>query len=336
VDANRQGRRQAGTRVRARRRPRLLAPAAALLALAAVPQASAGLSAEEATRWGTVLLLAALLAGAAWAWRRGLPASAGKREASFWEHVAELRARLLVVAVVFLGVTLATLSLKLEREPPYVAPAVYEPLAAQAFQLLHGHVVPHGVELVVTSPGEAFGAQVMVGFALGAAAGIPVLLAQLAAFARPGMREAERKAVRAALLPAAALFLGGAAFTYQWVLPAMFRALYAFAGGLEARPLLRADDLVSFSGLTMLLFGLAFQTPLVMAALARAGLVRPASYVRAWRWAVLGIVVVAAFATPDGSPVTLALVAGPVLCLYALGIGLSYPAARRAAPASPA
>ncbi|HET6398203.1 MAG TPA: twin-arginine translocase subunit TatC, partial [Candidatus Thermoplasmatota archaeon] len=253
---------------------------------------------------------------------------------TFLQHVAELRRRLLVVAGTFLAAALVSLSVRVTPTAPYVAFAVYDPLAAQIFGRLRAHLVPSGVSLVVTRPAEAFTAQLTIALVIGFAIAIPVLLAQLAAFAGPALQPRERKVLARAILPAAALFAAGAAFCYSFVLPVVFETLYGFAEGLVDESFLHVGDLVGFSAVSMLLFGAAFQTPLLMYALARAGIVGPRGYARSWRVATFAIVALCAIATPDGSPVTLALVAGPILALYGLGIAISIPAARRAAAAA--
>jgi sec-independent protein translocase protein TatC len=76
------------------------------------------------------------------------------------------------------------------------------------------------------------------------------------------------------------------------------------------------------------LTGLAFQTPLLMYGLARVGLATPRGYLKKWRHATVVIVIVAAVATPDPTPVSQLLVAGPMLGLYFLGVALAVPASR--------
>ena len=70
----------------------------------------------------------------------------------------------------------------------------------------------------------------------------------------------------------------------------------------------------------ILWIGLAFETPLVMALLARLGLVSPKAMLRQWRDAIVVIAVIAAMVTPTVDPVNMALVMGPLLALYFLGV----------------
>jgi sec-independent protein translocase protein TatC len=66
--------------------------------------------------------------------------------------------------------------------------------------------------------------------------------------------------------------------------------------------------------------GLVFQMPVLMLVLARLGVVTAGFLARNIKYAVLVIFVIAAVITPDGSPVSQALVAAPMFVLYLIGI----------------
>jgi sec-independent protein translocase protein TatC len=72
--------------------------------------------------------------------------------------------------------------------------------------------------------------------------------------------------------------------------------------------------------LTFLAFALVFQTPMIMVALARIGIVNVATLRKYRRYIAMGILLVGGFAAPDGSPVTMMLIAGPMYILYEASI----------------
>jgi sec-independent protein translocase protein TatC len=74
--------------------------------------------------------------------------------------------------------------------------------------------------------------------------------------------------------------------------------------------------------LTFLAFALVFQTPTVMVALARIGLVNVQMLRRQRRYAIMGILLLSGLAAPDASPITMMLIATPMYVLYELGIWL--------------
>lgn len=277
-------------------------------------------------RWGLVLVLAAALVAVLAAWRRA-PASASTAK-SFLAHVEELRRRLLLVVGLFLVGTVGAFSFRVEpwRGAWLPVPALQDNLAAQVFRRAAGHLVPEQVRLVATSPLDGFLGEFTVAMAIGAAVALPALLVQGARFVGPALRPQERRALRMAFLPALALFAAGAAFAYLLVLPFMFEALYGYTEALAAEPLLAIPDFVTFTFGLLLVLGLAFQTPLLMAVLSRVGLVAPGTWLRGWRAALIAVLVVSALVT-DPTVLSQLMVAAPLLGLYLLGAGAAHLAA---------
>jgi sec-independent protein translocase protein TatC len=76
----------------------------------------------------------------------------------------------------------------------------------------------------------------------------------------------------------------------------------------------------SFVFAVLLWIGVAFETPLIMALLARLGLVSPYAMARQWRYAVVGMAIVAAAITPTVDPFNMMVVMVPLLVLYFTGI----------------
>jgi sec-independent protein translocase protein TatC len=103
------------------------------------------------------------------------------------------------------------------------------------------------------------------------------------------------------------------------MLPFGLKYLMSFGSEL-ARPSWNIREYYSFVFSVLLWIGAAFETPLIMALLARLGLVSPKAMVRQWRYALVGIAFVAAAITPTVDPVNMSLVMAPLLALYFLGI----------------
>jgi sec-independent protein translocase protein TatC len=70
--------------------------------------------------------------------------------------------------------------------------------------------------------------------------------------------------------------------------------------------------------------GLSFELPMVLALIARLGVVRAKQLLGFWRYAIVIIFVIAAIVTPTPDPLTQSLVAGPLLGLYVVGIGFAW------------
>ena len=151
---------------------------------------------------------------------------------------------------------------------------------------------------------------------------LPWILCQLWIFVSPGLRAAERNALRRIFSAGAFLFAAGVAAGWMYGAPAALRFLLPFSADLPAvQNLYTIDEYLSFITRISIAFGIAFETPLVMWALAKSGLLRAAHLRRRWRLIVLGIFVVAAILTPP-EPFSQLLLAAIFIILTLGGYGL--------------
>ncbi len=153
---------------------------------------------------------------------------------------------------------------------------------------------------------------------------LPMLLYQTLMFIRPALENPhEIRVFRLIALVGAPLviffFIAGLLFAYFVLLPAMLPFLLG-TGSDIAKPNWDIRPYYSFVLAVLLWIGAAFETPLIMALLARLGLVSPQALARQWRYAIVGMAFVAAAITPTVDPVNMILVLGPLLALYALGV----------------
>ncbi len=148
----------------------------------------------------------------------------------------------------------------------------------------------------------------------------PWVFREIWAFIAAGLYRHERHYVNKFLPFSLGLFLGGVFLCFFFVLPYTLEFLLDFNIWLGIEPTLRISEWISFATILPLVFGLCFQTPLVMMVIERIGIVSVADFRSKRRFAILIIVVVAAVITPTGDPFTLALLAVPMILLYELGI----------------
>lgn len=116
-----------------------------------------------------------------------------------------------------------------------------------------------------------------VSLAAGVIIAMPVLVYQLFAFVAPGLTSKEKKLIFSVLPAIVAMFLLGVAFAYFIALPPALGFLYNFDANV-ATPLISIDDYVSVVTRLLLLVGLVFETPLIIMALARLGIVSPSGW----------------------------------------------------------
>ncbi|MDA7940499.1 MAG: twin-arginine translocase subunit TatC [Nitrosopumilus sp.] len=241
-------------------------------------------------------------------------------------HVEELRRRLLR-SVAAAGIA-TVLLLTIHVEPYdagwgtiyYPVPNPLDSAAAQITQVIGASLVPDGVQLIQTAPGQAFFAQVHVAALAGVAVAVPVISRELAAFVGPALSGAERGAARRIAAPAAGLFVGGCALAYLAVIPFMLEFLYRYGESAGLVTFLGITDFVAFVVQFMLAFGISFQLPVAMYAASASGLAGPGFWRRNFRYAAVIMVVFGAAITPDGSGVTMWFITGPMIALYAAGM----------------
>jgi sec-independent protein translocase protein TatC len=178
------------------------------------------------------------------------------------------------------------------------------------------------------SPAEPLLAYLKVGVLAGLILAMPVLLGQLWGFVRTGLTPQERSWGAAFVCWGSIQFLAGAAFACLVVLPLSLRVLLGIGRDVLV-PVVSIDRYLAF--VTSLVFwcALAFELPVALFILAKAGIVTP-EWLRQQRPpAVLVIAIIGALATPTTDPVTMLLVSLPLMLFYELAIVLTRAAMRR-------
>ncbi len=158
---------------------------------------------------------------------------------------------------------------------------------------------------------------------------LPLLIYQGYAFVIPALNSEERRVAFPLMAVAPALFLLGVAFAYFIVLPPAVHFLQGY-NSEQFNILVQAKAYYTFEMLTMLGIGVAFQLPLGLLGLHRIGVINGTTLTRHWRYAVVGIAVIAA-AMPGADPVTTALETLPLVILFLASIVMLKIADRRAA-----
>ena len=109
------------------------------------------------------------------------------------------------------------------------------------------------------------------------------------------------------------------AFAYWILLPASLDILFNLGeGNIESLP--SATAYISFVTRIIFWMGVAFEIPIILAIMARFGMVRAKQLLKFWRYAIIVIAVLAAIITPTPDPLNMTLTMAPLFGLYFLGI----------------
>lgn len=160
-----------------------------------------------------------------------------------------------------------------------------------------------------------------VAFYIAIVIALPYVLFEASLFIAPGLRKEERKMLVPIVIGGPVLFVAGAAFAYNLVLPPMLHFFGSFGQGIS--PInQRLDFYVSLVSSILLYMGLCFQLPIVLFALSFTGLVSSTQLIKVWRYAIFAAALVAAIITPDPTAVSMLIVMGALTGLYFLSVGL--------------
>ncbi len=181
-----------------------------------------------------------------------------------------------------------------------------------------------GIQMAVLRPTDMVWVYMEVIFSAAAIVALPVLLYQVLLFVRPALEAPQEIAIYRGIavvgMPLVAVFFVlGLGFAYFIMLPFGLKALASFGSELAAANW-NIREYFSFVLAVLLWLGAAFETPLVMALLARLGLVSPNAMLKQWRFAIVGVAFVSAAITPTVDPINMALVMLPLIGLYFLGV----------------
>lgn len=202
--------------------------------------------------------------------------------------------------------------------PARIPPLTWAIVTSEAYQMIGRPPV-----LATLSITEAFMVYIKVCIVCGIVIGSPWIFWQLWSFVAAGLYPHEKRYVNVYLPFSLGLFLTGFFMCELFVIPQTIRILLGFNEWIGLEPDLRLSEWLSFALLLPLIFGLTFQTPLVMLFLAKLGILDVQSFrgKRRLAWFVMAILAAALTPTPDAP--TMLFMWAPMCALYELGIILA-------------
>ncbi|MDJ0463309.1 twin-arginine translocase subunit TatC [Streptomyces sp. H27-C3] len=235
------------------------------------------------------------------------------------EHLRELRNRLLksVLAIVVAVIVAAFYQREIFR-------FLMEPILSSvgctngATTMVNGKPCASMTTNGLLSP---FTIALKVSLMAGVLVATPVWLYQLWAFVAPGLHSTEKRYSMAFVAAGVPLFVGGAYLAYS-ILPQTAEIMLSFTPD-DAQNLLPLDDYLDLITRMVVVFGLAFELPLLLILLNITGVLTGERMLRWWRGMLVGLTAFSAIATPGGEPISMLLLAGPLAVLYFIAVGFS-------------
>lgn len=243
--------------------------------------------------------------------RLGDPEDPDDARMTLMEHLAELRSRLIkCVVAVAVGAVVGFVAYD----------QLFDVLVEPSLQLCRDNIDQSITEcrLLVTNPIDGFSVRLRVSTYAGIALAMPVLLWQVWRFVEPGLYAREKRFAVPFVLSALVLFVLGAGIAY-WTLPKALSFLQDI-GGDQLVTAYNPSDYLRLVTYMMLAFGIGFEFPIALVFLQLAGLVRPGQLAGFRRFAIVGIAVLVAVATPSGDPISMMALMIPMVLFYEAAI----------------
>lgn len=149
---------------------------------------------------------------------------------------------------------------------------------------------------------------------------IPYIIYKVWDFVAPALYEKEKKAVRSAFTFASVLFYVGLAVGYFIVFPLMLNFFAGYQVSPDVQNTFTLNSYISLLTSTVLVFGIVFEFPSIVAALSAIGLVTKDTLIGIRKYAFCAAMILAAVITPSGDPFSMLVVALPLYMLYEFSI----------------
>lgn len=235
-----------------------------------------------------------------------------QKEMSVFEHIGELRRRIITILVFFTIALVAGFFIA-----PYVITYLQAAPTAQNVPM-NAFKLTDPLKVFMTF---AFASAVLLVF--------PIILYHIWAFVSPGLQEKERKITLSYIPIACLLFIGGISFAYFILFPFMIDFMGRIAEQLNINEMYGINEYFTFLFQITIPFGLLFQLPVIIMFLTRLGIVTPQLLSRIRKYAYFVLLVIAGFITPPELMSHL-MVTIPLFLLYEFSIMISRISYRKA------
>jgi sec-independent protein translocase protein TatC len=253
--------------------------------------------------------------------------SSSSKEMPLRQHIEELRSRILRIVICVIIIIAFSMSFGIRPLVVgdsilayYPYPDPFHNIAIQITKYMQETLLPHEVKLIQTAPGQAFFSQIYVSVLIGIIASMPIIVKETFGFISPAIENKTKIGMLNIFLPTILLFVSGIIFSYILVIPFVLDFLYSYGQVIGVETFLNIDSFISFVLQFFLGFGITFELPMIMYAIALTGVLNALFWRKNFRYAIILFVIFGALITPDGSGITMWLVTLPMLLLYFIGM----------------
>ena len=235
---------------------------------------------------------------------------------SFWEHLDVLRGALIRVLAVVFALSCLGLAFKEPLFKVILAPARPD------FFIYRLLGMDFGMTLINVDISAQFVTHLRASVVAAFILSFPYLVWEIWRFVLPALYAGEKKAVRRTFLLSSMLFYVGAAVGYFIVMPLCLQFFMGYSISPDITNTATLRSYMSMFSSLVLLMGIAFEFPSVILLLSMLGIVDRPLLRRGRKYAFIALLIVAAFITPTGDPLSMLLLAAPLYLLYELSISL--------------
>ena len=248
---------------------------------------------------------------------------------TFWEHLEELRGRILKALLAFgVGAGVAW----------YFREKVLIWLTTPFVTAWTSSITGQRPALHFPAPAALFIAYLRLSLMAGFVFALPIIFYQVWAFVAPGLYARERRFAIPFVLSSTLLFLGGGYFGWRFAFPVAFKYLLDFSGSLQSEsisiaiePTVMIGDYIDFISRMLLAFGSVFELPVLVFFLSVAGIIDHTHLIKFARYFVVLSFLISAIITPPDI-MSQFLLAIPLCLLYVLSIGIAWALRKKKTP----
>jgi sec-independent protein translocase protein TatC len=237
---------------------------------------------------------------------------------SFFDHLVELRKRI-ISALTAIGIGMV-IGLAVSK---HVINFIVQPMM---IALRANHL---DAKMYFNHPAGYVGLYINLGLYIGIVIAMPWVLYQIWLFVAPGLYRHERRATASFIISAMFLFLCGIGVGYFGLLPLVLTKVIGFSAGGPIEPWISVNDYFNLILVVLVGLGVIFEMPIVVFILSIFNIVTPKFLLKNFRYAMLGITILAAIVTPSPDATTMLIFMAPMIVLYFISVLVSYAVLRK-------